>query len=484
VSKTAPILAITRRVTIEQLRDHRLLILGIGTGFLLVVGTYVCLLDYGQRVQTAELLRSSATGRNPLDAVLLVRTPPRLLFMSEGGESTIPSTLVAIPGFIDAPQAQVTSRSLLPSGVSLDWSFTFAYVFSLAVLMTTADLIIRQRAVGVLRVVLSYPVRRAGLLAGEFLGAFAALLPFVVVALIGAHVLVLGSQMVAWGATDWLRSVAFATLTLAFLSFLCLVGLGISTVCRDRTTCLLAAIGVWVVAGIVLPALAEPVAHAIVGAPTEREHRARLQDAQHRYDGAIFVSSEMLFPLKRAGLTDAQRAGLVRSVQADLVAQHEAKLNEYKQQLLAIRSAYLVETAREARVAAAVSLLSPFSAYTQVASDLAGAGAKNQDAFLDAGKRYLASYTNAALDQRRRLRPLAHVAGPTVEDGGIKLQGVSSVSYRDVPVDRGAIPVFAGYDVAVRDSLTASIAGVLLFFVADIALFALIAYRFNRYVFD
>jgi hypothetical protein len=143
-----------------------------------------------------------------------------------------------------------------------------------------------------------------------------------------------------------------------------------------------------------------------------------------------------------------------------------------------------VETAREARVAAAVSLLSPFSAYTQVASDLAGAGAKNQDAFLDAGKRYLASYTNAALDQRRRLRPLAHVAGPTVEDGGIKLQGVSSVSYRDVPVDRGAIPVFAGYDVAVRDSLTASIAGVLLFFVADIALFALIAYRFNRYVFD
>jgi ABC-type transport system involved in multi-copper enzyme maturation permease subunit len=484
VSKTAAIGAITRRVTMEQLRDYRLLVLGIGTAFLLVLGTYVCVLDYGQRVQKAETLHSSETGRNPLDAVLLVRTPPRLLFMSEGGESTIPSTLVAIPGFIDAPLAQVTSRSLLPSGISLDWSFTFAYVFSLAVLMTTADLITRQRAVGVLRVVLSYPVRRARLLAGEFLGAFAALLPFVFVALVGAHVLVLGSQMVAWSATDWLRSLAFAMLTLSFLSFLCLVGLGISTVCRDRTTCLLAAIGVWVVAGIVLPALSEPVAHAIVGAPTEREHRARLENVRHRYDAAIFVSSEMLFPLKRAGLTDSERAGLVQIAQADLVARHEAKLNEYKQQLLAIRSAYLVETAREARVAAAVSLLSPFSAYTQVASDLAGAGAKNQDAFLDAGKRFLASYTEAALSERRRLRPFAHVAGPTVEDSGIKLQGVSSLSYRDVPVDRGAIPVFSGYDVPVRDSLIAALEGILLFLAADIALFTLVAYRFNRYVFD
>lgn len=482
--RSAPVRAIARRVMIEQLRDHRLLVLGIGTALLLVLGTYVCLLDYGQRVQTADLLRSSVTGRNPLDAVLLVRTPPHLLFMSEGGESTIPATLVAIPGFIDTPQAQVTSRSLLPIGVPFDWSFTFAYVFSLAVLMSTADLIIRQRAVGVLRLVLSYPIRRARLLAGEFVGAFAALLPFVVVALVGAHVLVLGSQIVTWGAADWLRSAAFTVLTLAFLSFLCLVGLGISTVCRDRTTCLLAAVGVWVVAGVVLPALAEPVAHVIVGAPTEREHRERLQDVQHRYDAAIFVSSEMLMPLKRSGLTDTERVALVRSAQTDLVAQHEAKLNEYKQQLLAIRAAYLVETAREARVAAVVSLLSPFAAYARVAADLAGTGAKNQETFLDAGERFLGSYTAAALDLRRRLRPLAHVTGPTVEDGGIKLQGVSSVSYRDVPVDRGALPTFAGYEVPVGASLTAAVAGVLLFLAADAVLFLLIAYRFNRYVFD
>jgi ABC-type transport system involved in multi-copper enzyme maturation permease subunit len=484
VFRNTPLLAITRRVMIEQLRDHRLLVLGIGTALLLVLGTYVCLLDYGERVKTAEVLRSSATGRNPLDAVLLVRTPPRLLFMSEGGESTIPSTLVAIPGFIDAPQAQVTSRSLLPAGLSPDWSFMFAYVFSLAVLMSTADLIIRQRAVGVLRLVLSYPIRRAHILAGEFFGAFAALLPFVLVALAGAHVLVLGSQMVAWSAADWIRSAAFAILTLTFLSFLCVVGLAISAVCRDRTTCLLAAIGVWVVAGVVLPALAEPVAHAIIGAPTEREHRARLKDLQRRYDAVIFVSSEMLQPMKRPGLTDAERAALVQSAQADLIARHEAKLTEYKQQLLAIRSAYLVETAREARLATTVSLLSPFAAYAHVAADLAGAGATNQAAFLDAGERFLGSYTEAALDLRRRLRPLAHVAGPTVEGDGIKLQGVTSVSYRDVPVDRGAIPAFSGYDVPVRESLTAALTGVLLFLAADLLLFTLLAYRFNRYVFD
>ncbi|HSY47184.1 MAG TPA: ABC transporter permease subunit [Thermoanaerobaculia bacterium] len=479
-----PIAAITRRVMIEQLRDYRLLVLGIGTAFLLVLGTYVSLLDYAQRVKTFALLRSSRFERSPLEAVLLVRTPPRLLFISEGGESTIPSTLVAIPGFIDAPQDQITSRSLLPSGAGLDWSFTFAYIFSLAALMCTADLVIRQRAVGVLRVVMSYPVRRAGLLAGEYLGAFAALLPFVVVALAAGHALVLGSRAIEWGATDWIRSAAFAMLTLAFLSLLCVLGLAISTVCRDRTTCLLTAITVWVFGAIVVPALAGPVAHAIVQTPTEREHHDRLQETQRHFDPQIFVSSEMLMPLTRAGLSDAERAALARSAQADLVARHEAKLSEYKQQLLAIRRDYLVRTTAEARLAAKVSLLSPFSAYTRLAADLAGAGVKNQDAFYSASERFLLSYTEAALELRRRLRPLAHVMGPTVEVDGIKLQGVASISYADVTVDRGAIPTFSGYEVPLRDSLTAALAGVLMFLAADVVVFSLLVYRFNRYVFD
>lgn len=482
--ENTPVAAIMRRVMIEQLRDYRLLVLGIGSAFLLVLGTYVSLLDYAQRMRTFALLRSTSFERNPLEAVLLVRTPPRLLFMSEGGESTIPSTLVAIPGFIDAPQDQVTSRSLLPSGAVLDWSFTFAYIFSLAALMCAADLIIRQRAVGVLRVVMSYPMRRARLLAGEYLGAFAALVPFVVVALVAGHALVLGSHAVEWRATDWIRSAAFAMLTFAFLSLLCLVGLAISTVCRDRTTCLLTAITVWVFGAIVVPALAGPVAQAIVRAPTEREHHDSLQNIQRHFNGEILVSSAMLTPLQRAGLSDAERAALVRSAQTDLVARHEAKLSEYKQQLLAVRRDYIVRTTQEARLAAKVSLLSPFAAYTQLSADLAGAGVKNQDAFYSESERFLLSYTQAALDLRRRLRPLAHVVGPTVEVDGMKLEGVASVSYADVPVDRGAIPTFSGYEVPLRDSLTAALAGVLMFLAADIVVFSLLVYSFNRYVFD
>jgi hypothetical protein len=75
--------------------------------------------------------------------------------------------------------------------------------------------------------------------------------------------------------------------------------------------------------------------------------------------------------------------------------------------------------------------------------------------------------------------------GPTVEgDDGIKLQGVTSVSYEDVPVDRGAIPAFSGYEVPLRDSLTAALAGMLMFLAADVVVFSLLVYRFNRYVFD
>jgi hypothetical protein len=52
-----------------------------------------------------------------------------------------------------------------------------------------------------------------------------------------------------------------------------------------------------------------------------------------------------------------------------------------------------------------------------------------------------------------------------------------------VAVDRGALPTFSGYDVPLRSSLVAALAGVLAFLAIDVVVFSILVYRFNRYVF-
>lgn len=484
-SELRSIWTVAWRTALEQLRDFRLIAFGIGGAVVMTAGTFLGVSDYSKRMEERARINTAARGENSLEAVSLVRTPPRLLFMSEGNERSLPNVLVAVPGYLDVPHQSSAATDLLPRGFALDWSFVIAYLCGLAVLLSTYDLMSRQRENGTLRVVLSYPVRRSSILAGEYCGALCAAVPFVIVAIASGLLIVLSSGSIDWTFSDSIQCAAFVGLSLVYVSFVAAAGLLISVLFRSRTTSLLVAILGWIVAGVVIPAVAQPLAHAIAPAPTPRQHAVRLETAQRRFGFGIRVSSMMLTPVtKSSNLAEAQREALEKQIQADLVVRHEQLLDAYKHELLAIRTDYLRRIERESAVATRIARLSPVVLYTSLAADVAGAGAENQDAFYRAAAEFLRPYSEAALALRQRFRSMAHVTGPWVETGPYKLQGVASVSYDDVPFDRRLIPSFPGYDVPASAAVQSALSGAIAFFALDLILLLLASWRFNRYVFD
>ena len=478
----AGICAVIIRTALELLRDLRLAIFGCGAIALFIVCTYAGVADYARQQREYGRLRASALRENGLESVSLIRIPSRFLFMSEGGERFLPNVLIVLPGYVDAPHADVTTTDLLPRGLPLGWSFAVAYLFSLAVLISTHDVIARQRKNGTLRVVLSYPVRRVVILLGEYLGMLVVILPLLLVAFLSGLIVVLSSGQIDWQASDWVRLAAFVVLSFLFLSFVAAAGLLISILFRDPTTCLVVAMLCWVIAGAAVPALAQPLAHLISPAQAPREHALALEEARSKFRATIRVSSEMLHPIVTAsGMSEERKRELLVDIQTRLVQQHEATIQSYTKDLMRIRAAYLATVENEIDLSKRIAAASPLYLYLSLIDDVAGSGALNQRFFHRAAVEFSRRYTPVCLALRDQLRPLAAVGGPSVQEGPYRLQGVSSLSYEDVSYDRRLLPEFGGYEVPVEAAGPKILTGAMLLIGLDGLLFLIANYRFNRY---
>jgi len=496
--------AVVRRMALQLIRDYRFAIFGCGAVVLFVASTCAGVAEYSRSVEEYTTLRAAALRQSALESVVLIRIPSRFLFMSEGGEQFLPKVLIALPGYVDAPHTDVAAAELLPRGLPLDWSFAVAYLFSLAILMSTHDTIARQREDGTLRVLLSYPVKRVVVLLGEFAGTLAVTVPLLLVAFLGGVAVVLSSGQIDWHPADWLR---FGAMTTAFLvlrlvlgdfryrelpfeeipdevaSGRAAAGLLISILFREPATCLLVGTLSWVICGIALPAIAQPLAHFLSPAQAPREQALELETAKSKFQHTILVSSDMLRPIETAAaLTEEQKTQMLRDIQLDLVRQHEETISTYTKELMRIRTTYLSTVEKESELSRDISLASPMSFYVAVIDDIASAGVVNQQAFQRAASEFDRRYTPVCRTLRGQLRPLAAVSGPSVEDGPYRLQGVDSVSYEDVHYDHRLLPSFNGYEIPLGAALRRALIAAMVLLGLDGLILWIASRRFNRYV--
>jgi ABC-type transport system involved in multi-copper enzyme maturation permease subunit len=475
--------AVVQRMALQLIRDYRFAIFGCGAVVLFVASTCAGVAEYSRSIEEYTRLRAAALRQSALESVVLIRIPSRFLFMSEGGEQFLPQVLIALPGYVDAPHTDVAVTELLPRGLPLDWSFAVAYLFSLAILMSTHDAIARQRQDGTLRVLLSYPVKRVVVLLGEFAGTLAVTVPLLLVAFLGGVAVVLLTGQIDWHPADWVRFGLFVFVSFVFLSFVAAAGLMISILFREPTTCLLVGTLCWVICGIALPAIAQPLAHFLSPAQAPREQALELETAKSKFQQTIRVSSEMLRPIDTAaGLTEEQKNQMLRDIQLDLVRQHEETILAYTKELMRIRAAYLSTVEKESELSKDISLASPMSFYVAVIDDIAGAGVVNQQAFQRAAIEFDRRYTPVCRTLRGQLRPLAAVSGPYLEDGPYRLQGVDSVSYEDVPYDHRLLPSFSGYEVPLGAALRRALLAAMVVLGLDGLFLWIASRRFNRYV--
>jgi len=479
----AGFIAVVRRMALQLLRDYRFAIFGCGAVALFIASTSAGLGEYSRSMQEYTALRTSALRQSGLESVVLIRIPSRFLFMSEGGERFLSNVLIALPGYVDSPHSSIGVADLLPRGLPLDWSFAVAYLFSLAILMSTHDVIARQRQDGTLRVLLSYPLKRVIILLGEYAGTLAVTVPLLLVAFLGGLIVALSSGQIEWHSEDWARFAAFVFLSCVFLSLVAAAGLLISILFREPATCLVVATLCWVVAGIALPAIAQPLAHFISPAQAPREQALELESARLKFGQTIRVSSEMMNPIITApDLTEEQKNQMLHKVQLDLVRQHEELIRTYTSELMRIRAAYLSTVEKESELSREISLGSPMSFYVSAINDIAGSGVVNQQSFQRAAVEFTRRYTPICRTLRDQLRPLATVSGPSVQDGPYRLQGVTSITYAEVPYDHRLLPSFGGYEVPLGASLRRALIAAMVLLGLDGLILWIASRRFNRYV--
>lgn len=447
-------LAIARRTVLGTLRDYRLMLFGLAAIVLFAGGTAMNVFDYVEQRRQYDALRAAAQAQRNLDATAVVRRPSRLSFMSAGHEGEAPRYLVVVPGFVDTPNENVRTMPFVRGASSLDWAWVVAFLFSLAILMSTHDLVAREREDGTLRLLLAFPVRRGAVLLGRYLGVLAAILPFFLVAFLIGTIIVVASGAVDWQADDWGRFAAFVVVSLVFLAAIAAFGLLISIVFRNSSAALLCSVLGWIFFAIAIPAAATAFARAIAPAPPPRVVQAELENAKLKFDSGTYVSSAMLHDvLANESLDRNQKAARIAQVQQALVEEHEARLADYQRELIRKREAHLRQVEHERDLAARFAAVSPLVAYLNAVESIAGSGVQNERTFRSAAQSFMRQYTAAVLPLRRQFRDSADVSGPAVEDEGYRIQGVGWVSYASVPVDPVQLPRFDGYDVAARSGL-------------------------------
>jgi ABC-type transport system involved in multi-copper enzyme maturation permease subunit len=276
-----------------------------------------------------------------------------------------------------------------------DLVFAVGVLASLLALVFTYDAFAGERERGTLRLLLVQGAGRAQLLAGKFCGAMLALSLVVAPSLVLA--LWIGGAAVSGAALsgEWVRVVvSIGAASLLYGAVFVSLGLGVSALCAQARTALVAALGLWSVLVWVLPGAGALLASRLVGAPAWLAVEANIN--QVRWQAEVDGWEEVSDYISQRGWAEKEEAqwnldwgswsdGVPR-LQGVLAEAEWRDLNAYSSGVMRrqlkqmeeragqLKADFSLRRQREIDWGRALARLSPFGAYTFLATDLAYAG--------------------------------------------------------------------------------------------------------------
>ena len=388
----------------------------------------------------------------------LLKRPSPFSFITFGREHFLPKSITGWPtgsyrwpsGFtIDTPwvldyldPVLRPSAGIVPDFVEIDWVFIVGFCLSLMALLLTYDGVCGERETGTLKLALSGPVPRYGLLLGKFAAAWIVL---TVALTIGAtlNLLILGLAGPVELDPDLI--LRFALVYLACLLYLaCFVGLGllVSSLSERPSSALVILLLVWTVLTVLLP-------NTISG--TVSYFREPEMDLQRHHSELQALEEEHQFQRKGDSVIPAKHppAALLR------------ELSDFLRERFLLERDFSEETVRRqfapVEAGALVSRISPYGILQYALESLAGTGLPRHLRFIEDARRY-------ALDFRHFTEERDHADPDSYHLFGLT-PGLS-----ELPVPAEAIPRF-------REGLsTGSVLADTLSDLTLLALFALLAF--------
>jgi ABC-type transport system involved in multi-copper enzyme maturation permease subunit len=470
---------VARRELLEHIRSARFLALCALAALLLPLSAHVNATHYRARLAQAAELRADQQRRmaTPITqsgayesrygwregeaiadpALRAIRSPSRFAVVALGADAALPAYWQFSTEGVEAGPTATPNEN--QAAGHMDLVFVVQTVLGLLALLLVFDAVSGERESGVLRLLLSTPVRRADLLLGKALGAMLTLaLPLMLG--VGAALVLLEVQGVSLLRGESAPRVGIL-LAASMLYLLQMVALGLAvsaTTARAKTSWVVLLL-VWIGVVLIVPRAATMVAAAVHPVQTAFEakqaklatiaqlqnERARLlADAWRRVSGADTAPA--------GAMSEPLRLAYHRATEADERAFTARKRAAIRQVETARRRAI----DRQRSVAAAIEWLSPAATYAAIAANLANTGRDAADRWLDQVEAHQARLEAATFDRRfgielylPRLNLLRVIWWPDLgrpDDLPPSYKNLPTFAYREAPLSvvmRNALPNLA-----------------------------------------
>jgi len=329
----------------------------------------------------------------------LYRPPPVLSVFSAGSHKRLQDSaqigLTDVPEITSRPVAVNPYAAALPM---LDVSSILAVVLSLLAVLIASDVVSAERERGTLRLTLSAPVARHGVLLGKILaGLMTLLLPLTTAFLMATLILVL-SPHVGLTTPDWMRLGSMYLVSLVFLAAMYSLGLLASCLTRRSSVSLLSALFLWILLVQIVPNAGAHLAAHIDPIESQENVNRRLavvRDERNREIDEIWsrvrsdeqeVGSNDLFGQWCILVCD-EKAMKGRQERFAAVCPLRAK---YAEKLWQIGHRYVADMWRQKKRADRLAWLSPITAYENAMSALAGTDVAASRHFIERAREHRA----------------------------------------------------------------------------------------------
>jgi len=321
----------------------------------------------------------SRVGRSTIGTALTAKPNP-LEFCVEGNAHIRPRMLsINLDGTIQSQRRSQYENFKLPDVRRIDWSFIIQTIYALFCVVLTFDAISGERLRGTLRLMASNSVSRAQILLGKYLAVLIISLAVLLIGgLISLAIINLLSVAIPMKA-DVVPLLLFVLLSMFYVSLFVSMSLLASSLTRTSATALLSLLFIVIVLVFVVPNMAGIIAGKLVDAPTDYETRARSDAVGTEYVEAARELRERI------------QNGIIKDRDEIVKADRETYLRMVEDRKQ-IQKEYESGLMGKQKMAEALALISPSSAFQASGESLANSGAVFQRRFRSAAERYQVIY--------------------------------------------------------------------------------------------
>lgn len=332
---------IIKKEILENISSYKFTIIILLSTVLVLTSIFIMVRDYEMRTENYEILKPESD-----DATALVKPTPLSIFAKGLDENLCRSHQIRFGGQIMVGSKQQSVNAIFRLFNTPDLLFIIKVIMALCAMLFAFDRISGEKDAGTLKLSLANHLRRPHVILGKWIGGFASLvIPFLTAILLGTIIITLSSSIFLKG-DDWMRLILFLLSGILYMAVFFSLGLLISAVTHRASSSLVISLFAWSLLIFVLPNLGNILAKQLIQIPSVQQLEVQ---RQHIWIKQVFDRIH-----GRVNPGDFEN---------NINRENDLLMEDYRNKF-----------GRLVTISKNITRLSPASAFTFLAADLAGTG--------------------------------------------------------------------------------------------------------------